>query len=58
MEVFHITPINDTMPHLEDGNKCQCGPVVDTAVFGVVYVIHNAWDQRELQEPDFHPRKN
>lgn len=60
MEVIHITPINDTVPHVEDGTTCHCQPVAEHApMLGIVMVTHNAIDCRELREVEgFHPRKN
>ena len=60
MEVIHITPINDTVEHVEDGTMCHCKPTAQHAsLLGVVIVTHNAIDMREMREEEgFQPMKN
>ena len=45
-EDLHVVPLNDLLPHDEDGTECMCDPVVEMHG-GRLLVIHNAYDGRE-----------
>jgi hypothetical protein len=45
---IHIIPENDSQPH-EELTTCHCHPRVDFTQ-GVMVVIHNSFDGRELLE--------
>lgn len=43
---LHVYPIDDLLPHNEDGCDCPCDPKIE--VHGAcLLVIHNAYDGRE-----------
>jgi len=54
---LHVLPINDILPHIEEGIDCPCIPKIQTGEFDketgieTVYqapiIIHNAWDKRK-----------
>jgi len=46
--IIHILPTNDLEPH-EQETTCKCKPRVEF-VEGGMLVIHNSFDQRELEE--------
>lgn len=48
MEIVHVIPLNDLVPHVCD-EECPCLPRTEKAGAGIV-VIHNAWDLREIEE--------
>lgn len=50
-EIIHITPINDLLPHAEEGVVCPCIPTVEEApTIGCLYVVHRSYDGREYRE--------
>ena len=52
----HVTPVNDTRPHVESGDRCWCNPRIERSdpktgeVYEVPLVIHKAADGREMFE--------
>lgn len=46
--IWHITPINDFLPH-EESSTCKCNPVAKIEN-GDIFIIHNSYDGRELAE--------
>lgn len=46
MNVQHVYPTNDLVPHILVGTDCPCGPRVERFDGGYV-VVHNAWDERK-----------
>lgn len=48
--IIHITPINDTREHVEEGQECDCAPTVMLLPDGNIMVTHNSFDGRELSE--------
>jgi len=52
MAIWHIIPTNDLKEH-EKSSTCECRPSVEIeAKNGDIIVVHNAYDERELAEPD------
>ena len=54
--IIHTLPVDDMFDHVEDGDRCPCGPRVehverddDVTAF---QIIHNSFDGREHDEPD------
>jgi len=45
MNVWHVYPENDLVPHILLGTECPCGPRVEWLDEGCV-VVHNAWNER------------
>ena len=46
---MHIYPINDLKEHNIFSTNCECNPKIEIHN-GVMLVIHNAFDQREIIE--------
>lgn len=50
IEIWHILPKNDIDKH-EELSTCKCGPRVEKNYeTGIVTIIHNSFDGRELIE--------
>ena len=45
---FNVLPVGDINPHTESSD-CPCNPAVEI-IGAKLYIIHNAWDNRELFE--------
>lgn len=45
----HVYPLNDLVAH-ELTRKCWCNPSVGNCINGIVQVVHNSADGRELVE--------
>jgi len=50
MNVYHVYPIDDLIPHNIGSEKCDCNPIIKCYPNAKV-IIHNSWDQREIWEP-------
>jgi hypothetical protein len=55
--LIHITPVDDTQEHIEEGQSCPCGPTVELLPDGSIMISHNSWDGREWSE-DGNPSLN
>lgn len=45
--IWHILPINDSLPHIETGSTCHCDPTVKLLDSGDIMIVHNSYDGRE-----------
>lgn len=43
---LHVIPLDDLLPHNEEGTECMCDPVIEVHG-GRLIIIHNAYDGRE-----------
>mgnify|MGYP001584846177 CR=1 FL=1 len=50
MNNYHVEPINDKFPHNTKSSVCLCNPRIDKQSNGVLIIIHNSWDKREIWE--------
>lgn len=54
-ESFHVVPVDDLKPHVEEGTSCPCRPTVtlsdrDGNLLDAPVIVHNSWDGREHLE--------
>lgn len=47
--IFHILPVNDSDEHIE-GFNCTCKPDIVSFDNGMILVVHNSFDHREVKE--------
>lgn len=47
----HVYPLDDDKEHILVGTDCPCEPRIEVQGSSLL-IIHNAWDFRELHEPD------
>lgn len=46
----HVYPKKDLAPHNTDGLICPCNPIVEDTEWGDKFVVHHAYDHREILE--------
>jgi len=47
--MINILPVNDIKHHVEN-STCECKPKIEILEDGEIMVVHNAWDNREMNE--------
>ncbi len=47
---LHVYPENDLQEHNTEGSICSCNPKVEPQNNGILIIIHNAWDCRDITE--------